>query len=37
MNGWRYEWVESLPVGIYDLLLDWLQEQQKPQDAPAED
>ncbi len=27
MNGWRYDWVEALPVGIYDLLIDWLRAQ----------
>lgn len=22
MNGWRYEWVETLPRVVYDLLIE---------------
>lgn len=22
MNGWRYEWVQSLPWDVYDVLLE---------------
>jgi hypothetical protein len=22
MSGWRYEWVESLPRAVYDLLVE---------------
>lgn len=22
MKGWRYEWVEALPVDVYDVLLE---------------
>jgi len=22
MNGWRYEWVDELPVEVYEVLID---------------
>ncbi len=31
MNGWRYEWVQTLPVHVYDVLLEMLnREQEEP-------
>lgn len=24
MNGWKYEWVDQLPIDVYEMLVDML-------------
>jgi hypothetical protein len=28
MGGWRYEWVDTLPVTVHEVLIDMLQREQ---------
>ncbi len=30
MNGWRYEWVDALPVDVRQFLIEWVNEASTP-------
>ena len=32
MKGWKYEWVGQLPADVYQILVEWIQEQQDAAD-----
>jgi len=29
MNGWKYEWVAELPLDVYDVLMEMIEDEQK--------
>jgi hypothetical protein len=29
MNGWKYEWVAELPIDVYDVLMEMIEDEQK--------
>ena len=37
MNGWRYEWVDELPVDVYELLIEWINEQAEQMNRDRDD
>ena len=35
MNGWRYEWIQHLPVDVYEVLVEWIDEQAQQEKKPS--
>lgn len=34
MNGWRYEWIDELPIEVYETLMAMLTREYRTEDDP---